>query len=40
MLYEQRNGIPIFDTLTDLLNRGKGVAKVVTGVAENIEVAA
>ena len=29
-----------FDTLTDLLNQGKGVAKVVTGVAENIEVAA
>ena len=29
-----------FDTLTDLLNRGKGVVKVVTGVAENVEVAA
>ena len=29
-----------FDTLTDLLNRGKGMAKVVTGVGENIDVAA
>jgi len=29
-----------FDTLTDLLNQGKGDAKVVTGVAENVEVAA
>lgn len=27
-----------FDTLTDLLNQGKGVAKVVTEVEENIEV--
>ena len=29
-----------FDTLTNVLNQGKGVAKVVTGVAENVEVAA
>jgi hypothetical protein len=29
-----------FNTLTDLLNQGKGLAKVVTGVEENIEVAA
>ena len=27
-----------FDTLTNLLNQGKGVAKVVTEVEENIEV--
>jgi hypothetical protein len=27
-----------FDTLTDLLNRGKGVAKVVTEVDQNAEV--
>jgi hypothetical protein len=27
-----------FNTLTDLLNRGKGVAKVVTGVDQNTEV--
>jgi hypothetical protein len=29
-----------FDTLADLLNQCKGVAKVVTGVEENAEVAA
>jgi hypothetical protein len=29
-----------FDTLTAILNQGKGIAKVVTGVAENVEVAA
>ena len=29
-----------FDTLTNILNQSKGVAKVVTGVEENIEVAA
>ena len=27
-----------FDTLTSVLNRGKGAAKVVTGVQENVEV--
>ena len=27
-----------FDRLTDLINQGKGVAKVVTGVTENVEV--
>jgi hypothetical protein len=29
-----------FDTLTDLLNQGKGVAKVVTGVEDDLKLAA
>jgi hypothetical protein len=29
-----------FDTLTDLLNQGKGMAKVVTGVKEDLKLAA
>jgi hypothetical protein len=36
---DKEKAFQYFDTLTDLLNQGKGVAKVVTGVVENAEVA-
>jgi hypothetical protein len=34
----EEKALEYFDTLTVVLNQGKGVAKVVTGVEENIEM--
>ena len=37
---DKEKALKYFDTLTTILNPGKGVAKVVTGVTENVEVEA
>jgi len=34
----EEKALEYFDTLTTILKQGKGVAKVVTGVAQNAEV--
>lgn len=35
---DKQKALDYYDTLSVILKRGKGVAKVVTGVEENIEV--